>query len=601
MISMKNKSLSWTLALVLCTSFAACSDEGEPMDPSLNPGESTSLNLTPMAELNSGKAVINSHADEWEHSSLMLDARTEVCVPEGILGGTQAYYPRIKQMADGRYILFFQLGAQAADTKYTISEDLVNWQPAQFLHQRMPITNALGNADERRYTTTDAIVLANGDIITATSYRANKGYARTPTDNGISVRRSSDNGKTWSEEMLVYRGTNWEPAFTLRSNGRIEIYFSQSRPEVASSHSGTAMLWSDDNGYSWKPDFGEPAYTVLRHKWYEPLTGAMRWTDQMPCVIELNESGNLFCITESMATPGESSQFNIALGYAGPEGFAHITGVEEEGPDDREINVWKGAAPWVVQAPSGEVILYYGNGSGKGRIGSSDARDFGEEFAYLAAYKGSWGAHYLETPHSVLCAHPRGSNKGEIGVARFFLNHAIAASDRSPAIDGDNSEWSTSDEAIFVGSKGRAQATLRCSADKDNVYFLVEVRDENISADDYVNILLSPETPTGKITSDARRIKIASYGLKSTDLYAGGWQEYAMAVEVKTAFDGTISDNSDIDNGYLAEVAVPRTELKIENGRLLVNLVLFDAEGGEDAVAPTTVKSLQQWIPVTGL
>ena len=47
-----------------------------------------------------------------------------------------------------------------------------------------------------------------------------------------------------------------------------------------------------------------------------------------------------------------------------------------------------------------------------------------------------------------------------------------------------------------------------------------------------MNILLSPETPTGKITSDARRIKIASYGLKSTDLYAGGWQEHAMSVEV---------------------------------------------------------------------
>lgn len=601
MKNMKNNTLVLALALTLCAAGNACTDEGEPMDPSLNPGESTVLNLTPMASLNKAKGKVNSHAAEWEHSSLMLDARSEVCVPEGILGGNPAYYPRLKQMADGRYILFFQLGAQAADTKYTTSDDLVNWQPAQFLHQRFPITNALGSADERRYTTTDAIVLPNGDILTATSYRANKGYARTPTDNGISLRRSTDNGRTWSEETLIYRGTNWEPSFTMRSSGRIEIYFSQSRPEIASSHSGTAMLWSDDNGHTWKPDFGEAAYTVLRHKWFDPNNGALRWTDQMPCVIELNESGNLFAITESMAHPGESQQFNIALGYAGSEGFAHITGAEEEGPADRDINVWTGAAPWVVQAPSGEVILYYGNKGGKGRIGSPDARTFGEEFSYLVSYKGSWGANYLETPHSVLAAHPRGSSKGEIGIARYFLNHAIAATGRTPVMDGDNVDWADSDDAIFAGSKCRAQATLRCSADKDNIYFLVEVRDENISGDDYVNILLSPETPTGKITSEARRIKVAPYGLKSTDLYAGGWQEHAMTVDVRTAYDGTIADNNDTDNGYLAEVAVPRSELKIENGRLLVNLVLFDAEGGEDAVALTTVKSLQQWIPVIGL
>lgn len=599
---MKNNSILCLAAAALCFGSAACTDNEVPEDPALNPGEPTVLKLTPIAELNKSQGTINDHAADWKHSSLMLDARSEVCVFEGVLGGSPSYYPRIKTMADGRYIMFFQLGAQAADTKYTISDDLENWQPSQFLHERFSIVNALGNADQRRYTTTDAIVLANGDILTATSYRANSGYARTPTDNGISLRRSTDNGRTWSEEKLIYQGTNWEPSFTQRSNGRIEIYFSQSRPEISSSNSGTAMLWSDDNGYTWKPDFGQPAYTVVRHHWIDPTNNMRKWTDQMPSVIELNESGNMFCVTESMADPGASRQFNVALAYAGPEGFPHVDGADAEGPDDREINIWLGAAPWVVQVPSGEVIVMYnGPNNGTARMGSPDAREFGEEFRFLSAYKGSWGAHSVENPHSILVGYPRGSSKGEIGVARYILNHGIKATARTASVDGNNAEWTTSDDAIFAGSKCRAQATLRCSADNENIYFLVEVRDENISGDDYVNILISPETPTGNITSDARRIKIASYGLKSTDLYAGGWQEHEMTVNVKTAFDGTISDNTDIDNGYLAEVAVPKSEFNIENGRLLVNLVLFDSEGGEDAVAPTTVKSLQQWIPVSGL
>lgn len=150
-------------------------------------------------------------------------------------------------------------------------------------------------------------------------------------------------------------------------------------------------------------------------------------------------------------------------------------------------------------------------------------------------------------------------NSGDITIAlaRFQLNHRITATRRTVSVDGGNTEWATTDDALFVGEKSQAQATLRCSCDDRNVYFLVEVLDEAISRDDYVNILLSPANEGDRLTSAARRIKVSHSGLKSTDVYAGGWRETDMGVTVQAAYDGTLSDNSDTDHGYLVEVAVP--------------------------------------------
>lgn len=96
--------------------------------------------------------------------------------------------------------------------------------------------------------------------------------------------------------------------------------------------------------------------------------------------------------------------------------------------------------------------------------------------------------------------------------------------------------------------------------------------DEAISRDDYVNILLSPANEGDRLTSAARRIKVSHSGLKSTDVYAGGWRETDMGVTVQAAYDGTISDSSDTDNGYLVEIAVPRSQLDLASGEILVNL-----------------------------
>mgnify|MGYP002295028654 FL=1 len=232
-------------------------------------------------------------------------------------------------------------------------------------------------------------------------------------------------------------------------------------------------------------------------------------------------------------------------------------------------------------------------------LGDADARNWGDSITMFDRPTGAWGAMHIESPHSLLATAPS-IDFTQVFCARYFLNHAITATGRTARVDGDNSEWTCGDEALFV-SGADAQATLRCSADEDNVYFLVEVLDNDISRDDYINILLCPATPKGRITSEARRIKVAPYGLLSTDQYAGGWRTLDIGATVHTEYDGSISDAADTDHGWLAEVAVPRKNLIIKDGCILVNLVVFDLKDGEKAIAPTTSDSLAKWIPIRGL
>ena len=63
------------------------------------------------------------------------------------------------------------------------------------------------------------------------------------------MRRSTDNGVTWSEPVSVYQGVNWEPYLLELSSGEIHCYFTDSsRTGIEGKDTGTAMVISRDGG-----------------------------------------------------------------------------------------------------------------------------------------------------------------------------------------------------------------------------------------------------------------------------------------------------------------------------------------------------------------
>lgn len=609
------------LALLAAVSLASCKAEGPDDGGKQIPSESTKLTLTPFEKLNASADAVNSHKDDWAQSVLTLNYRSIVNVGASVLGTSSPSYSRIVKLADGSYILTAHdsySGGNGSTVYWATSQDLVHWTPQGKLFASRSVVNARGQEATRLYTNGFGKVLSNGDVLMFASFRTTGTYSfwKWRDEQGIEMRRSTDNGKTWSEPYEVYRGPNWEAIMLEDGDGELELYFSESRPWISGSHSGTSMVRSTDGGRTWLPGLGKEPYRVIRHTWYDAHQDKWLFTDQMPGLIILNDSKCKAGVFESAHDypVGGSVNFCISFAWSPEDGnWNYIEGEEKDGtgldvktakvgPVDRKIDVWNGSAPSLLQFPSGETVVSYGQDWYQWlRIGDSRARNFGDAGKYLPA-KGSWSSILLDGTHELI-THMRNSTDGKnVGVilCKLALNHRIAASSHKVVIDGGNSDWVNADDALFAGSKCQAQATLRCAADADNIYFLVECRDDNVSKDDYVQLFIAP-SDAAKLNAQTLRLKVGLNGLRNQGVYAGNWIEKDFGANAVVRYDATLSDASDVDNGWLAEICVPRSSVKVVDGKVKVNLALFDMEGGEDAIVSTGEKNPQKWITVTGL
>ena len=146
------------------------------------------------------------------------------------------------------------------------------------------------------------------------------------------MRRSSDNGRTWSTAQIIYQGTTWEPyALQLRS-GEIQVYFTDSEPITADS--GTAMLRSMDNGRTWTV-----VGKVIRQKTGLAIDGSGKqiYSDQMPSARELNNSTKI-AVAKETRFRDEGDVYHISMAWSSDNwASAPLTG-DEVGPSDRKLN-----------------------------------------------------------------------------------------------------------------------------------------------------------------------------------------------------------------------------------------------------------------------
>ena len=119
-------------------------------------------------------------------------------------------YARIKKLSDGNYFLMWQKNRIASTVYYSFSSDLKTWSPGKVLFSPSQIYTVIGE-DTRAYSSADALVLSNGDLIVAVAARAVKTYKVDSGYDWIVMRRSRDNGKTWEDEKKIYNGCIWEP------------------------------------------------------------------------------------------------------------------------------------------------------------------------------------------------------------------------------------------------------------------------------------------------------------------------------------------------------------------------------------------------------
>lgn len=578
-------------------------------------GRRQTLTLTDIKDLNNIGGEPADHRAYISRSILTPIAGTYVQLASNVTNEEKPIYPRFTRTGDGKYVMFYHGGNASTwagnECEYLISDDMISWGNYKKLFTATAITDCEGKANKRGYAGPHPLLLANGEIMIVCSTRAISNFRERIPDNGLAIRFSKDGGYTWGEETIVFVGTNWEPMPVQLASGRIQIYYTDSKKIVGSSafgsgneviSSGSSYIYSDDNGKTWLPSNPSEhirAFAQVRYK--DGSTNIM--TDQMPAVIELAGSRKLAAAAESFIG-GASYKTYISLAYSDDDGKWGDPDASGVLPSDRVDRFCSGCAPYLVQFPSGETVLSYNDNSVfYMRQGDADGRNYGDAikvFSQTAATgKGFWGSLYCSDSHRMVAG--VGGSNGVLQVGQFYLNHAIKAASHAVNVDGNNNEWKKSDEALYICSLGDTKATVRCSHDTDNLYFLFEITDKDISKDDYVQLFLS-DPQKQALSGTSIRVKASYSGLKTAGPYAGGWQEKSIGAKVSSSYDGTPAMNSDEDHGYLVEISVPKSSVAINNGMVLANFALFDIKnGGEDAILPTADKSTEKWIPIIGL
>lgn len=564
-------------------------------------GNSTkSLTFSSFESLNKGTGTVNSHASEAGRSHLQLMYSELMYVD---CSGTGPRYPRISTRKDGGYIMTWQNGDggnnNGADTYYALSSDLKSWTFKGALFARN---------DNQFQTNANVKLLSDGRLMAVSSFWDTGSYRLAgvdkndalPTDaagvaanqqHGIRVRFSSNNGASWTSSQVIYNGPNWECHIMEPSAGHIQIYFAESRPRISDSHSGTSMIESYDNGQTWTPGLGNKPYRVMRKLWTDASNrGGVqnKYTYQMPVGVILNGSSQMAFALETVEGSIGNLDHKIAVVYSPSNGvWDHLEGSEVTPMANRLDDIASGIGPCLVQFPSGETVLSYASEKRANtlyhRIGGAKAEGFSDERILLSGLSSAaWSSLMVDGTHTLVAVDRDGRGEASdatIAVAKFALNHSITASSRTVTADASSSEWTNTDEALYLGASSQASAVIRCADDASNVYFLVEVKDNSLMSSDHVSL----DLVTGKTIS----------------FNASGLLAAADGVTCKTAYDGEL-DSQKTSKGYVAEIKVAKSALSISSGKMLFNARLYESSTGTtDSISPSS--SADEMIYIKGL
>ena len=608
---MKARALCGVMALCFAGAFL-CSCKPQKAAPE-------DIVIHSINSLNAGEPVINDHAADWDKSLLEPNYRQYTEVTGDTLRIREANYPRIKKIADDRYILFYQDARVARNIYYSVSSDLKEWGLGLNLFASRSIT-VNGESDTLCYSTCDATVLQNGDIMAIASFRSSRNFRRTNEFNGLAMKISSDGGRTWGEEQIIYKGSNWEPQILQLPDGEIQVYFTHGGPKFQPQmeagipesemvpSSGTAIIRSKDNGKTWDPYVMEPPYAAHRVSQQYAYTkkGIQVFTDQMPCAILLNNTDTIALAMESMFVRDGEDVLYITTAYS-DDNWAVGLGLDEEGPADKQENMWHGAAPYLRQFPSGETVLSYNQKRFQIRLGDSLAREFGDPLFPLNG-TGRWGSLELIQSHIVVgtmaYVFEDKSEQNRIMISQNVLNHRIDAPRARIRVDGDNTDWDDATDALFVGSDSQAQAAVRPAKDDDNLYFLVERLDADLSDGDTVELYLA-DSGSDTLDTNTLRLTVGPNGLMGAARFDGSdfAEIEAGGIQAAVTLQGTVGNDGDEDTGYLVEVAVPRSLLRISNQQLRWNVLLRD-RGTDGRVTEDILGTIRwnvpgDWMPLT--
>lgn len=476
------------------------------------------MTVRKIKDLNRATQGADSHKGSTKRSRMEADRRTFTVIDgaESKAFSARVYYPRIKVLSDGTYIMFHQDGRVSGNCFFTTSRDGLTWSERTPMFMSYKTVRDDGEPDFVYYCNCDALVMPDGEILAFCSYRYRSGYNLHSKYSGIVMKRSKDNGKTWTEEKLIYLGRNWESAPLLLESGEIQLYFSHTAPKFyfepkvktdAKIHtsSGSAIIRSFDGGETWTPDVKEPPYAAHRvtQTYVESLeNGTKCFTNQMPVAVELH-TGSIALATESDMARG---RFMLTMSYS-HDNWARPLDIDEDGPEDKSSAFDFGAGPYIVQFESGETLLSYNTADQFHlRLGDENGKDLTSERDIIAfeGNPGYWGCLCVDGTHRVLAAMPKvwedrttrpWTSDNDMMLCHYYLNHKIFSKNTEGVDAMTDAAWNCGEDALFIGATLDAQMSLSFAHDSEYLYVRADRLDPVLDAKDTESVtLLSGDT-----------------------------------------------------------------------------------------------------------
>ena len=348
----------------------------------------------------------------------------------------------------------------------------------------------------------ELLVLANGSVLLS--------YNERPADGvhpyTIRVAFSRDNGQTWGGYATVFTAGRtsetgcWEPAQIQLPSGEIDLYFSNEQPYPNTNEQEISISRSFDDGATWSRP--ERASFRPRHR------------DGMPVPLLLHDgSGVLLSIEDN----GLAGAFKPAI--APPASGTRWAALETPLP----AKVYAGA-PYLRQFPTGETVLSVQSADGRSSQGTLD-------YSQMAVYIGDSSAHGFT---NISIPFPVPANANGLWNSLFIRNASTLTAISTTTLGGVYGLWSI-DGHLEYGGVPVSPAIL-------SVTNVAGGRPGPVAPGEFVSI-----SGTGLVSPDAQSgapVRVSFNGVASPLAYVAGSQINAVVPwTVAGAADVTVEND----------------------------------------------------------
>lgn len=402
----------------------------------------------------------------YSGSRIFWDTTTRRTIFQG--GG----YARLIELQDGRYMAVCESGG----INYAFSNTKGNsWGAAQKL---------VTNTNNTPNCVPDLIQLRDGTIIVAYNPRPNTPYTEDRKF-GIRCKRSTDNGKTWSEEIFVNDAQHtfsdgcWEPSMLELPSGEVQLYFADEGPYTSSGEQQISMCRSYDGGKTWTP----AQKICFRPNYRDGMPVPALLADSATIVVAIEDNGwsgaNDFLPT-SVRCPLSTNWTDYWVNADSPD--------REKMVDYSFCALAKGGAPYLRVLPWGETVMSHQSATFSGGnlimycyVGDKEARNFkamSTPFITSGSDKVMWNSLAVVDTGVVVAV---GGVNGNIEMIKGYPVRTLHAPFGHPSVDGivtrNEGYYHPTCTQVRLGTKTGVLTLADFAYDTDSLYFVCRVSD----------------------------------------------------------------------------------------------------------------------------